>query len=179
MVQTHSWESQKSSAGADGALCCCTATASPLLYCLYRGCQSLELLHVPLRNPTVTLSLLLLPRGEAQLMDVGKQCLTQCRGGNGLCNSVNKSETNLGLLCCYWWGWRGAGWSFHHCSPRKSKAEWPTAGGGCGWHSGCRKKEGEWGKVERRNAIKAGRGQEMMSVWERVEVLWSSFCFSG
>lgn len=55
MVQIHSWESQKSSVGADGALCCCTAAAPPLLHCLYRGCQLLELLHVPLRNPTVTL----------------------------------------------------------------------------------------------------------------------------
>lgn len=54
MVQIHSWESQKSSVGADGALCCCTAAAPPLLHCLYRGCQLLELLHVPLRNPTVT-----------------------------------------------------------------------------------------------------------------------------
>lgn len=25
--------------------------------------------------------------------------------GNGLCNDVNKSETNFGLLCCYWRGW--------------------------------------------------------------------------
>lgn len=76
-------------------------------------------------------------------MDVGKQCLTHCRGGNGLCNSVNKSETNLGLWCRYWWGWRGMGWSFHHCTPRQSKAEWHTAGCGCVWHSGLRKKEGE------------------------------------
>lgn len=27
--------------------------------------------------------------------------------GNGLCNYVNKSETNFGLLRCYWRRWEG------------------------------------------------------------------------
>lgn len=118
-IQIRNCESQKPLAGAVGA----RSRVWPWLHSASLALLSLPIIGVVACAPTR-------PSSDSESCPPSQRCSARGCGqlvsdpprssafwGNGLCNDVNKSETNFGLLCCYW---RGPGLQSPSCLPEST-----------------------------------------------------------